>query len=160
MHSALSLLDTADHASTNASYRQQTVSLLAGGLVAAVLVLMWFRTSVGLNRSRGRLQRSGESKDEFLAGVSHESRTPLTAVVGYSSFLHSGWEGMDDEERQGLVALIHEQSTEMAHIVEDLLVATRLDHGELTVRELPVQLTREVAVGACGLLAPPTDRRS
>ena len=154
MNAALSLLDTADQASTNGSYRQQTASLVTGGLVAAVLGLMWFRTSVGLNRSRGRLQRSGESKDEFLAGVSHELRTPLTAVVGYSSILHSGWEGMDDEERQALVELIHEQSTEMVHIVEDLLVATRLDHGELTVRELPVQLTREVASVLAALPAP------
>ena len=154
MHAALSLIDQADHASTNGSYRQQTASLVAGGVVAAALGLMWFRTSVGLNRSRSRLQPSAESKDEFLAGVSHELRTPLTAVVGYSSLLHSGWGDMDDEERQTLVGLIHEQSTEMAHIVEDLLVATRLDQRELTVKELPVQLAREVASVLAALPAP------
>jgi signal transduction histidine kinase len=154
MNVALTLLEEAETAATNRSNRQQTGSLVAGGLAAAGVGLMWFRSTVGLNRSRGRLKNSGESKNEFLAGVSHELRTPLTAVVGYSSILRSDWASMDDGEHQELVALIHQQSTEMAHIVEDLLVATRLDHGELTVSRLTVQMAREIESVLAALPVP------
>lgn len=94
--------------------------------------------------ARVRLKHSGESKDEFLAGVSHELRTPLTAVVGYLSLLRSGSTEMSDVDREMAVELIYQQATDMAAIVEDLLIGTRLDTNELTFSIGDVQLIGEV----------------
>jgi signal transduction histidine kinase len=104
--------------------------------------------------ARVRLKHSGESKDEFLAGVSHELRTPLTAVVGYSSLLRSESTEMRDVDREVVVELIYQQASDMAGIVEDLLVGTRLDTNELTFSTGDVQLIGEVEKSLDALSRP------
>ena len=80
-----------------------------------------------------RLRRMIEAKDEFIASVSHELRTPLTAVVGFAAELRDGFEAMAEKESRELIDLISEQSLEVAHIVEDLLVVARLGGDSLTL---------------------------
>lgn len=105
-----------------------------------------------------RLQRSGEYKDEFLAGVSHELRTPLTAVVGYSALLDGSWRDMEEEELEMIIGLIHQQSSEVSHIVEDLLVATRLRNESLTFTRDAVHMRAEVDA-VISSLPPPEGTR-
>lgn len=83
-----------------------------------------------------------QAKDEFIASVSHELRTPLTAVVGLASELVSSNQ-LDAEERDDLLELLADQSVEMSHIVEDLLVAARADTGTITVAVEEVDLAQE-----------------
>ena len=79
------------------------------------------------------LERQVQMKDEFIAAVSHELRTPLAVVVGLSAELRESPEAFTGEERGELVELIASQSTDVAYIVEDLLVAARIDSGDITV---------------------------
>ncbi len=76
------------------------------------------------------------AKDQFIASVSHELRTPLAAIVGFTAEMADG--GIAVEDRAEISDLIHEQATEMSHIVEDLLVAARADAGSITVKPEPV----------------------
>lgn len=125
---------------------------------AALGALMLLVTAELMGRVRDgahRLERSGESKDRFLAGVSHELRTPLTAVVGYASILKSTWPQLAPDEREELVDVLHQQSGEVANIVEDLVVATRLDTGELTFAIDRVLVSREVSAVLSSLSVPP-----
>jgi len=91
-----------------------------------------------------RVKRTGESKDRFLASVSHELRTPLTAVIGYASILKASWPGLVQGEREDLLGVLLRQAGEVADIVEDLLVATRLDIDEVTISPSVVSAAREV----------------
>lgn len=84
-----------------------------------------------------------EAKDEFIASVSHELRTPLTAVVGLSQELAGAGE-FDASETAELLGIISSQSTEMAYIVEDLLVGARADNGTITVRQEQVNISELV----------------
>lgn len=72
-------------------------------------------------------------KDEFIAAVSHELRTPLAVVVGLAQELSDNPEHIEAGEAVELVTMIANQSMDVAHIVEDLLVAARLDTGDITV---------------------------
>ena len=83
--------------------------------------------------SRHRLEELVRAKDEFVATVSHELRTPLTAVVGLSDELQHRRPDFDEQEITEFVALIAEQSNEVAGIVEDLLTAARTSVGTLVV---------------------------
>jgi signal transduction histidine kinase len=74
---------------------------------------------------RRRLERTVRDTDRFVASVSHEVRTPLTAVVGLSSVADEAWEELTPNERREFVRLIASQSREVASIIEDLLVAAR-----------------------------------
>lgn len=84
------------------------------------------------------------AKDEFVASVSHELRTPLTAVVGLTEELRRSYPQFSEQERRELVDLIAEQSVEVAHIVEDLLVAARSDTGSIVLVPQLVELGEEV----------------
>ncbi len=86
-------------------------------------------------RYRSRLERLVLSKDEFVASVSHELRTPLTSVVGFALELRDRPGDLSDDEARELIALVAEQSVEVANLVEDLLVAARTEVG--TIRILP-----------------------
>lgn len=87
-----------------------------------------------------QLRASSESKDRLLASVSHEIRTPLTAIVGLSEELVSSRTSLGAEELDELNGIIALQSRELAELVEDLLVASRADFGNLSIRPEPVDL--------------------
>ncbi len=95
-------------------------------------------------RTERRLQELVRSKDEFVASVSHEVRTPLTAVIGLAEELRDRYEDFAPGEVRDLVSVIAEQSTEVAHIVEDLLVAARKDVGSLALDKRRIDLRCEV----------------
>ncbi len=94
-------------------------------------------------RNQERLERLVRSKDEFVASVSHELRTPLTAVVGLAQELRDGWERFSLDETAEFISLIADQSTEVANIVEDLLVAARADIGKVSIVARAVDITEE-----------------
>jgi signal transduction histidine kinase len=96
------------------------------------------------------LRASNDSKDRLLASVSHEIRTPLTAIVGLSEELVSSRTSLGDEELDELNGIIALQSRELAELVEDLLVASRADFGNLSIKPEAIDLTdqaRRVAEG-------------
>jgi two-component system phosphate regulon sensor histidine kinase PhoR len=95
-------------------------------------------------RAADRLQQLVRSKDEFVATVSHELRTPLTAVVGFSHELRDRLERLGAEEVRSFINLIGDQATEVADLVEDLLVASRLDMDEVAVTRDAIHLWDQV----------------
>lgn len=137
---------TEAHVARNAEFQ--------GAILGALTLLVTAELMGRVRDGARRLQKSGESKDRFLAGVSHELRTPLTAVVGYASILKSTWPTLGDDEREEVLDVLHQQSGEVASIVEDLLVATRLDTDELAFSIGRVALGREVDAATAALLLP------
>ena len=84
------------------------------------------------------------SKDEFIAGLSHEFRTPLTAIFGFSELLiEQGF--VDPDMSFELIGLINTESAELSRMVEDLLMAARLEAGELTIERSSVEVADEIA---------------
>lgn len=96
------------------------------------------------------LRASNESKDRLLASVSHEIRTPLTAIVGLSEEIASA-SGLGEEELDELNSIIAIQSRELAELVDDLLVASRADFGNLSIRSERIDLRDQVELVAKGL---------
>ena len=92
-----------------------------------------------------RMRELVDAKNHLLASVSHEIRTPLTGVIGFAELLKEDALESDPDERRSLVSAIAEQASDVANIVEDLLVAARAELGELDVVAVPVDLTAQVA---------------
>ena len=88
--------------------------LLTGGGVVTVLDLTTLRRLETIRR-------------DFVANVSHELKTPLTAVSGYAETLLD--EGIPPEQRRRFVETIHENATRMQRIVDDLLDLSRIESG-------------------------------
>ncbi|GEM_PF-1146202 len=91
-----------------------------------------------------QLRASNESKDRLLASVSHEIRTPLTAIVGLSEEIVSSRTSLGGEELDELNGIIAVQSRELAELVEDLLVASRAEFGNLSIKPGRIDLREEV----------------
>lgn len=90
------------------------------------------------------LKASNESKDRLLASVSHEIRTPLTAIVGLSEEIVSSRSSLGPDELDELHGIIAVQSRELAELVEDLLIASRADFGNLSIRPEVIDLRDQV----------------
>lgn len=104
------------------------------------VVVHWNVTAERLHRMA--LQETIDAKDRFIASISHELRTPLTAVVGLAEELRTGRVG--PEESREFQVLIADQARELSNLVDDLLIAARLDSDTLTFRLSVVVLKQEV----------------
>jgi PAS domain S-box-containing protein len=85
-------------------------------------------------------------KSDFIATVSHELRTPLAAVYGAATTLRRR-AGLDAGEREQFLEMIEEQSERLSQIVDEILIASRLEGGEIPIELAPVDgvaVAREV----------------
>jgi two-component system CheB/CheR fusion protein len=103
---------------------------------------------IGAARTKERARRGlvelVASKDRFIASVSHELRTPMAVVMGLSSELTDRRSQFGETEVAEFIDLIARQSREVAHIIEDLLVAARASAASITVLPEVIRLDREV----------------
>ncbi len=105
--------------------------------------------ATGVNDLADALARSEAREREFLLSVSHDLRTPLTAVRGVAEALADGVvTGEDDVRRAGTVVL--EQAQRLDRMVADLLDLARLGAHDVALDLLPVDLAALVAATADG----------
>jgi signal transduction histidine kinase len=86
-----------------------------------------------------------ESRNEVLAAVSHEVRSPLATVVSAAATLEGRMADLSPENRKVLVDLIRKNSQELTEIVDDLLVAARGDSATESIETQPLDPASEVA---------------
>ncbi len=85
-------------------------------------------------------RRLDEAKSDFVASISHELRTPMTAVLGAAMTLLREDIELAPERRRQLLEMIGSQGRRLTQITEDVLLASRLDRGDLQVEREPVDL--------------------
>ena len=86
------------------------------------------------NEMLDRLERSYESQKQFVSNASHELRTPIAVIQGYSRML-SRWGASDPEILSEAVEAISEESKAMQELVEKLLFLSRHDRKTLKVQK-------------------------
>lgn len=94
--------------------------------------------AASFNTMAEQVQRTNQVLRDFVANVSHDLRTPLTMISGFSQALLDGTARPEDTEASAQV--IHEESIKMQRMVEDLLQLTRLESGLFTLDRRPVKL--------------------
>jgi two-component system phosphate regulon sensor histidine kinase PhoR len=85
-----------------------------------------------------------EERSDFVATISHELRTPMTAVYGAAQTLLRTDIVLDDEKRSMLLNMIASQAARLAQITEEVLLTTRLDRGDVHVERTPVDVAEVV----------------
>ncbi len=86
-------------------------------------------------------------RSDFVARVSHELRTPLTPIRGFTSLLLRRIDTISSDQRDQALQSILERTDHLSELVEDLLLVTQLDRGEVdrVVRVRPTDLHAVVA---------------
>ncbi|MBI5244112.1 MAG: PAS domain S-box protein [Elusimicrobia bacterium] len=79
--------------------------------------------------ARADAEQASRAKDEFLAILSHEMRTPMTAMLGWTWLLKTGT--LDAEGQAKALDIIHKNMTQQAQTIEDLLDVSRIVTGKL-----------------------------
>ena len=72
-------------------------------------------------------------KSDFVSTVSHELRTPLAAIYGAALTLQRGDIQLEESQRSGLLDVISSEADRLARIVNDILWASRLDSGQMSI---------------------------
>lgn len=83
-------------------------------------------------------EEASRMKDDFLALISHELRAPLTSILGWAQLLRRG--GIDRAAAERALQTIERNARSQAHIVADLLDASRITSGKLGIDSKPVEL--------------------
>ncbi len=106
------------------------------------------------------LRPSGErSGIAIISTVSHELRSPLTSVKGYTSLMLSRWDRLKDEQKRTMLEQVHHDADRVTRLVTELLDISRLETGRLVLRRQMVDLPALAAsvVEKVGLGIPELD---
>ena len=99
-------------------------------------------TAERLRRSEAELQRANQAKDEFLATLSHELRTPMTSILGWSKLLT---DDLDDETQAMAVDSIQKSGRAQAQLIDDLLDVSRITAGKMRIDPKPIDIAPVVS---------------
>ena len=87
-----------------------------------------------LQTAYDRLKELDRLKSNFLATVSHELKTPLTSIIGYSEMLAEGLTGELTGEQKEFVTTIHDKGHQLLELITGLLDLSKLESGTMTLR--------------------------
>ncbi|MGH3354487.1 MAG: sensor histidine kinase, partial [Nocardioidaceae bacterium] len=117
-------------------------ALLAGRADAAFEQL---RLANELSETVEALRLASKAKSDLLARVSHEFRTPLTAIIGYSALLRRGREDGDPTLSTTGPERIHSAGLHLLSMVEEVLDLAKMDAGHLELSPARIELEDIVA---------------
>lgn len=101
-----------------------------------------------LRRAQAESERLESARSEWIAGITHDLRTPLSSVRGYADVLASDYEFEDDEVRRQ-AAIIARHATHIDALIDDLTLTFRLDADALPLSRSCVdliELARDAAI--------------
>jgi PAS domain S-box-containing protein len=99
------------------------------------------RAAIAVDNARlyRQTQEANRMKDEFLTTLSHELRSPLTAMLGWIRLLND--RNFDKATTAKAMATIERSAWSQVHVVEDLLDVSRMIQGKISLNIRPIELT-------------------
>ena len=135
------------------AFRVATTTFLVGVIISTLLFALLRvqlaaraqaeQTAERLTESEAALQRANQAKDDFLATLSHELRTPMTAILGWAQMLGDG--GVDEETARTGIDAIGKSARVQAQLIDDLLDVSRITAGKMRIEPQPVELEPIIA---------------
>ena len=90
-----------------------------------------------LVQAKEAAESADRAKSEFLAVVSHEVRTPINAVIGFSKLLRET--GLNKDQLE-YISNIHQSGLTLESLITDILDVSRLEAGQIEVKQTPFAL--------------------
>ncbi|MBO5650865.1 MAG: HAMP domain-containing histidine kinase [Selenomonas sp.] len=94
------------------------------------------------NRMAKELQSIDHMQKGFTGSVSHEFKTPLSSIVGFSEILLEG--GLTEDERREYTGLVHEEALRLSRLAENLLRLSRLDAQAIVMRHEDIVVDEQI----------------
>ena len=106
------------------------VAFLFGTLLSLVLWLLY--------RTMQQRERAVAAKDKFFSDISHDMRTPLNAVIGFSTLALRPQ--TTEQEKDSYLAKIQTSGKLLLDLINDTLTISKMDNGKLELNPAPVRL--------------------
>ena len=132
----------------------QALQKAEGELVEAAAVLR--KKNQELAAALELASQASEIKSRFLASVSHEFRTPLNGIIGFSELLYDSAVGSVTEDQRSCLADILSCSRHLLTLINQVLDLTKIESGKMDFQHeavLPENIAREVMDGVKGIAA-------
>ncbi|MGH8909661.1 MAG: ATP-binding protein [Egibacteraceae bacterium] len=91
-------------------------------------------------RRAERRQRLDATRSELVSTVSHELRSPLTSVKGFTKTLLAKWDRFTDDQKRQMLATVNEDADRVTRLLGELLDVSRIDAGRLQLRRRMVDV--------------------
>lgn len=105
-----------------------------------------------------RAESADRLKSAFLATMSHELRTPLNSIIGFTGIVLQGLAGPLNEEQSRQLGMVRGSARHLLDLINDVLDLSKIEAGQLQVREEPVDLT-DVVERVVGTVSPMAERK-
>lgn len=113
-----------------------------------------------LKRQRQVAITASRAKSDFLARMSHELRSPLNAILGFSEVIAGRVFGAEGTERyEDYARNINQAGAHLLELINDILDLSKVEAGELQLSLEPIEL-KELINGSVQLMTPIADKRS
>jgi signal transduction histidine kinase len=108
---------------------------------------------VQILRDETDLEAARRARDSVLGNISHEFRTPLAAQLASIELLRDGLGDMQPDAQRELIANLERGVLRLMRLIDNLLESVRIEAGQLSIRQQPVDLS-DVVADAHDLIAP------
>ena len=119
--------------------RNVLAALVAALIIALVLNVIRHRNmramaakNVQLEKAMAEAKQASAAKSNFLSGVSHDMRTPLNGIVGFTNFALAT---DDPAQRQAYLQKIKQSSNILVDLINDTLEVSRIESGKFTLHQ-------------------------
>lgn len=92
-------------------------------------------------RSAGRREQIDAARSDLVATVSHEIRSPLTSVKGFTSTMLRKWDRFSDEQKRAMLETINHDADRVTRLLRELLAVSRIDANRVQLHREMVDLT-------------------
>jgi len=111
-----------------------------------------------LRQAKEQADAASRAKSEFLGTMSHELRTQLNAINGFTEIMKEGVMGpIDNPHYRSYISDIHFSSTHLLNLINEILDVTKAEAGKLEVQEQMFDL-RDVIEAVVRISGPPIDK--
>lgn len=119
---------------------EQSVNIFS--LTGQILVnaLSRKRTEEKLKKALMSAEASDKLKSAFLAGISHEVRTPMNHIMGFIDVINEG--DPDPDERREYLQIMKNSGTHLLRLIDDVIELAMIDSGQVHLRENICELGR------------------
>ena len=115
-------------------------NLIQTGLNLIAIILMLALYAILRRRERDMEREKSAAKSYFFSTVSHDIRTPLNAIIGFSEMLKTGF-ATEDERKQATDSIIMSGRT-LLGLINDVLDLSKLESGKMEIAPEPTDVPR------------------